>query len=57
MGIGEIRGAGAYSQGWRAGFTAGAIDALRQAGRQLPPETWWTLDKLAQQYEQAHADE
>ncbi|HUH70029.1 MAG TPA: hypothetical protein VLZ05_14940 [Mycobacterium sp.] len=46
---------GAYADGWRDGFTAGAIDALRQAGRELPPETWYPLEKLSERYERAHA--
>jgi hypothetical protein len=48
---------GRYAAGWRHGFTAGAIDALRCAGRQLPPEAWNVLEELADAYELASADE
>jgi hypothetical protein len=48
---------GRYTCGWRDGFTAGAIDALRLAARRLPPEAWNVLDKLADQYALAVRDE
>jgi hypothetical protein len=48
---------GRYAAGWRHGFTAGAVDALRQAGRQLPPESWQVVEALAETYELAGSDE
>ncbi|OBI02922.1 hypothetical protein A5679_17375 [Mycobacterium scrofulaceum] len=41
-----------YAAGWRDGFKAGALDALRQAGRWLPPDvhTWAILEDLAIAY-------
>jgi hypothetical protein len=45
-----------HSTMWRNGFRSGAIDALRLAGRALPPETWATLDELARKYEAAGDD-
>jgi hypothetical protein len=50
---GYQRAIGRYASGWRDGFTAGAIDALRQAGRQLPPESWHLVEALANAYELA----
>jgi hypothetical protein len=44
---------GRYAAGWRHGFTAGAVDALRVAGRQLPPESWHVVEALADAYELA----
>jgi len=50
------RQCGLYASGWRDGFRAGAIDALRRAGRWLPgdpdtwPEIWAALDALADAY-------
>ncbi|HSS26058.1 MAG TPA: hypothetical protein VLL82_17050 [Mycobacterium sp.] len=38
---------GAYACAWRHGFAFGFRDALRLAARRLPPETWHTLDRLA----------
>jgi hypothetical protein len=35
---------------WREGFRRGFGDALRLAARRLPPETWHTLDALADEY-------
>jgi hypothetical protein len=48
---------GRYATGWRHGFTAGALDALRLAGRQLPPESWVGIEQLADRYELAGSDE
>ncbi|WP_322859151.1 hypothetical protein U8D42_03980 [Mycobacterium europaeum] len=47
---------GMYACGWRAGFAAGAADALRVAGRRLPVETWHIIEVLADQYELAADD-
>lgn len=47
---------GRYAAGWRAGFRAGAVDALRVAGRRLPVETWHIVEALADQYELAADD-
>jgi hypothetical protein len=44
---------GRYARAWREGFTSGAVDALRCARRRLPPETWPTLEQLADAYERA----
>jgi len=43
---------GRYAAGWRDGFTAGAIDGLRRAGRWLPPDPdlWQVLEDLADAY-------
>ena len=38
---------------WREGFAHGWRDALRLAARELPPETWSMLDKLADAYKLA----
>ena len=51
------RNIGRYATGWRHGFCAGAIDALRLAARRLPPEAWNVLDDLADAYELAVSDE
>jgi hypothetical protein len=48
---------GRYALAWREGFTAGAIDALRLAGRRLPAEAWNVLDELADAYELAVGDD
>lgn len=48
---------GRYGFGWRHGFAAGAIDALRLAARRLPPQAWNVLDDLADAYKLAAADE
>ena len=53
QGIAAPRHLGRYASGWRDGFAAGAADALRCAGRQLPPETWAILEDLADAYELA----
>ena len=53
---------GLDASGWRDGFKAGAIDALRRAGRWLPgdpdtwPEIWAALDALADAYQLAGDD-
>jgi hypothetical protein len=47
---------GLYASGWRDGFSAGAADALRVAGRHLPVETWHTIEALADAYELAGGD-
>ncbi len=53
---------GRYTTGWKDGFTAGAVDALRRAGRWLPgdpdtwPEIWAALDALADAYQLAGGD-
>jgi hypothetical protein len=47
---------GRYASGWRAGFMAGAADALRQAGRRLPVETWHVVEELADAYALAADD-
>ena len=47
---------GRYGSGWRDGFTAGAIDALRVAGRHLPVEQWHVVEMLADAYELAADD-
>jgi hypothetical protein len=47
---------GLYAAGWRDGFSAGAADALRVAGRHLPPETWHVVEALADQYDLAAGD-
>jgi hypothetical protein len=53
QGIAAPRHLGRYASGWRDGFTAGAVDALRCAGRRLPVETWHIIEDLAEQYELA----
>ncbi|MGO9097889.1 MAG: hypothetical protein ACLP9Y_00020 [Mycobacterium sp.] len=50
---GTRRQCGLYASGWRDGFTAGAVDALPQAGRRLPIEAWHVLEQLADEYELA----
>ncbi len=47
---------GRYGCAWREGFGYGFRDALRLAARELPPETWHTLDRLADEYELAGDD-
>jgi hypothetical protein len=47
---------GRYAAGWADGFAAGAADALRQAGRHLPPESWAVVAQLADAYELAGGD-
>ncbi len=53
---------GLYAAGWKDGFQAGAVDALRRAGRWLPgdpdtwPDIWAALDVLADAYELAGGD-
>lgn len=47
------RRCGRHADAWRWGFGCGFRDALRLAARQLPPETWDTLEALADQYELA----
>lgn len=49
---------GRYATGWRNGFKAGAVDALRRAGRWLPPDpdTWAVLEDLADAYRLAGDD-
>ena len=43
---------GRYASGWRAGFSAGAIDALRLAARRIDdPYVWLVLDELRECYE------
>jgi hypothetical protein len=44
---------GRYTSGWRDGFKAGAVDALRLGARRLAPECWQVLDELASDYELA----
>jgi hypothetical protein len=44
---------GRYARAWREGFVQGALDALRTAHRQLPPETRPTLRRLADAYKRA----
>jgi hypothetical protein len=41
---------GRYARAWREGFAHGALDALRSGRLRLPPETWPTLDQLADEY-------
>ena len=48
---------GRYACGWREGFKAGAIDALRLAARRLPPQAWNVLDDLADAYELAASND
>ena len=48
--------AGLHTPGFREGFRRGAQDALRAAGRHLPPETWHIIEALADQYELAGSD-
>jgi hypothetical protein len=50
------RQCGRYADAWRDGFGYGFRDALRLAGRRLPPEAWPTLDALADEYELAADD-
>jgi hypothetical protein len=53
-----LRHIGRYAAGWKAGFTAGAIDALRRAGRWLPPDpdSWAVPEDLADAYRLAGDD-
>ena len=50
---------GLYASGWKAGFTAGAVDALRRAGRWLPgdPDLWAVLEDLAAAYQLVSGDD
>jgi hypothetical protein len=41
---------GRYAIGWCDGFTAGAVDALRCVGRELPPETWHIVETVCDRY-------
>jgi hypothetical protein len=42
---------GLYASGWRDGFSAGAVDALRLAAREIDdPHLWCVLDRLADRY-------
>lgn len=43
--------AGRFARAWREGFAQGAADALREAQRRLPPETWPVLQALSDIYE------
>lgn len=52
----QHRQGGRYADAWRHGFGHGFRDALRLAARELPVETWATLDALAERYELAGAD-
>jgi hypothetical protein len=45
-----------HSRASREGFGYGFRDALRLAGRRLPPDTWATLDRLADDYELTTSD-
>jgi hypothetical protein len=38
-----------YAGAWRSGFTRGAVDALRVAGKHLPIETWHIVEALTDQ--------
>jgi hypothetical protein len=44
-----------YAETWRAVYARGFHDALRLAERELPPETWATLQDLAERYDLAGA--
>lgn len=45
------------AHGFREDFARGFRDALRLAARRLPPETWPTLDALADEYDLAGSDD
>jgi hypothetical protein len=51
------RQVGRYARAWREGFVSGAVDALRLARRRLPPETWWVLQQLSDEYLDAYPRE
>jgi len=53
----QRRQCGQYADAWQRGFGYGFRDALRLAARELPPETWHTLEALADQYELAGSDD
>ena len=41
-----------FADPWQAVFRRGAVDALRQAARELDdPHAWAVLDKLAERYD------
>jgi hypothetical protein len=48
---------GLYTAGWKAGFKAGAGDALRVVGRRLPVEHWHVVEALVDKYSVAGSDE
>lgn len=48
---------GRYAHAWRYGFGCGFRDALRLAARELPPDTWHTLEQLADRYDLAGGDQ
>lgn len=53
----RLRQCGRYGTGWREGFTAGAVDALRLAARRIDdPHVWRVLDELASDYDLAGSD-
>jgi hypothetical protein len=47
---------GGYAGAWREGFGTGFRDGLRLAARRLPPETWNTLEALADEYDLVGSD-
>lgn len=48
---------GCYPMAWRDGFGCGFRDALRLAGRRLPPHTWATLEAIASEFDLAGGDD
>jgi hypothetical protein len=48
---------GRFAGAWREGFAYGFRAAIRQAGRLLGPETWHTLEELADEFELAGVDD
>jgi hypothetical protein len=47
---------GRYGYAWREGFGYGFRDALRLAGRRLPPEYWHVVEALADEFDLAAGD-
>jgi hypothetical protein len=50
---GAPRHLGRYAHAWREGFSYGFRDALRLAGRRLPPESWAVIEALADEFDLA----
>jgi hypothetical protein len=57
QGIAAPRHLGRYACGWRDGFGYGFRDALRLAGRRLPPEYWHIVEALADEFDLAGGDQ
>jgi hypothetical protein len=47
------RHVGRFAGAWREGFGHGFRDALRLAGRRLPPEMWLVIEALSDEFDLA----